>query len=458
MASSTVSGDWTEQYAGSQVDLGHLDLVFADEFNAPSVGASNVSPDAADWFAPVRPTFGSAAFVGPDAPVSPFTVAGGALTISMQQVGGRWQSGHMQSVNGDKQGFALEYGYFEMSAKFPAGAGSWPAFWLLPTDPSKPRVEIDIVEAYGDNDYDGHHAALHITPVAGGDLAAKFDKSDYTNVPGSMFDGQYHTYGAQVTPDWIIIYYDHNEITRFPSNDYIGQAFYMCVDLAMYPGEAARAAGRYDMTVDYVRAYADPAISSLQQSGTAGGDTLSGYDHNDTLSGGAGGDSLAGGGGFDAMNGNVGDDTLQGGAGDDWVLGGKDNDGLDGGPGNDLVYGNLGGDWCDGGDGDDIVRGGQGNDRVLGSAGNDWLSGDRGNDTVSGGAGADTFHASADCDLDYVTDFDRAEGDRVVVDAGVRYAVAQSGDDVVITLGAGHTLVLAHTQLAGLTGDWIGYA
>ena len=59
MASSTVSGDWTEQYAGSQVDLSHLNLVFDDEFNAPSVGVANASTDTADWFAPVHSTFGS---------------------------------------------------------------------------------------------------------------------------------------------------------------------------------------------------------------------------------------------------------------------------------------------------------------------------------------------------------------------------------------------------------------
>src|SRR5690242_7085708 len=124
MASSTISGDWTEQYAGSQADLSRLNLVFDDEFNAPSVGVSNSSTDSADWFAPVRPTFGSATFVSPAAAVNPFTLADGALTISMQQVNGQWQTGHMQTVNADKQGFALEYGYFEMSAKFPAGAGS----------------------------------------------------------------------------------------------------------------------------------------------------------------------------------------------------------------------------------------------------------------------------------------------------------------------------------------------
>ncbi|HEY3697180.1 family 16 glycosylhydrolase [Phenylobacterium sp.] len=459
-----------------------------------SVGVSNAGVDAADWYAPVRSTFGSATFVSPTSTVNPFSVADGALTISMQQVGGRWQSGHMQTVNSSGQGFALEYGYFEMSAKFPTGAGSWPAFWLLPTDSSKPRVEIDIVEAYGGNDFDGHHAALHVTPVAGSDLAARVDKSEYTNIPGSMFDGQYHTYGAMVTPDWIIIYYDRVELTRFASNDYIGTPLYMCVDLAMNSSEVAAASGKYAMTVDYVRAYADPNISSIQLSGTTAGDNLSGYAHNDTLNGGGGddtlqgglgddilnggtgndllvetqgsnrlrgddgADSLVGGAGFDDLNGNAGNDTVLGGGGADWVVGGKDDDVLDGGDGSDIVYGNLGNDWCDGGAGDDTVRGGQGNDMVRGGGGADWLSGDLGDDTLVGGAGADTFHASAQMGLDYVVDFNRAEGDRVTIDGGVAYTVAQSGPDVVIEVAGGQKMVLAHVQLSSLTGDWIFYS
>lgn len=198
--------------------------------------------------------------------------------------------------------------------------------------------------------------------------------------------------------------------------------------------------------------------------GGAGADTLSGGAGADTLYGGAdanylrgddGADSVTGGAAFDDINGNAGNDTASGGAGDDWVVGGKDNDSLAGDSGADIVYGNLGSDTCNGGAGNDIVRGGQQDDVLTGGAGDDWLSGDRDADTLTGGAGADVFHTFGDAGLDRVTDFNAAEGDRVQLDPGTQYAVAQVGEDTVITMAGGGQMVLVGVQLSGLTTGWI---
>jgi Ca2+-binding RTX toxin-like protein len=190
--------------------------------------------------------------------------------------------------------------------------------------------------------------------------------------------------------------------------------------------------------------------------GYAGADTLEGRDGDDYLRGDEGNDTIVGGSGFDDINGNMGDDTASGGLGNDWVVGGKDQDGLSGEQGDDIVYGNLGSDWCDGGVGNDTVRGGQDDDVVIGGDGADWLSGDRGGDTVTGGAGADVFHTFNDAGIDRVTDFNRAEGDRVQLDPGTSWTMDQVGQDVVITLGAGQSqMILLGVSKAALTGDWI---
>lgn len=189
--------------------------------------------------------------------------------------------------------------------------------------------------------------------------------------------------------------------------------------------------------------------------GGAGNDIITGREFADFLRGGDGNDSILGGGGGDDINGNTGDDTINGGAGEDWVSGGQNNDLLLGGAGNDLVLGNIGNDTIYGDSGNDTLRGGQHNDIIFGGDGNDWISGDLGDDTITGGAGADTFHIFAQSGLDLVTDFTRAEGDRVFIGDGSRYSVTQVGADVVIDLVGGTRMILANVQLSSLSDGWI---
>jgi serralysin len=188
----------------------------------------------------------------------------------------------------------------------------------------------------------------------------------------------------------------------------------------------------------------------------AGNDTIDGGTGTSYLRGEDGNDSIVGGAIFDDIQGNTGNDTERGGDGDDYVVGGKDNDVLFGENGLDLVYGNIGADTADGGAGNDIVRGGQDNDSISGGAGADFMSGDRGADTVSGGVGADIFHISTDAGSDQVLDFNLAEGDRVHLDPGATFSVAQVGADTVITLAASSDqMILVGVQMSSLTPGWI---
>lgn len=173
-----------------------------------------------------------------------------------------------------------------------------------------------------------------------------------------------------------------------------------------------------------------------------------------------GNDSIEGSDEFDDLHGNAGDDSLNGGKGDDWVVGGKGNDLLIGAEGRDIVYGNLGNDTCYGGaktsvGGGDLIRGGKGNDVLYGGPGDDWISGDRDADTLSGGAGSDIFHTFGDAGIDMVLDFSRAEGDRVQLEKGTAYTVAQVGADVAINMVGGAQMVLVGVDIGSLTGDWI---
>ena len=191
-------------------------------------------------------------------------------------------------------------------------------------------------------------------------------------------------------------------------------------------------------------------------SGDANADAVA--DSSNYIRGEDGNDSIIGGSGFDDINGNKGNDTAHGGLGNDWVVGGQDNDLLYGDNGNDIVYGNLGNDTLNGGDGDDWVRGGQGDDVIFGGAGNDLIWGDRGNDTITGGAGADIFHSFIGAGVDRITDFNYAEGDRLVIDGPAGFTLAQAGADGVVTLAGGDTVVLVGVNLDSLPSGWISIA
>jgi len=187
----------------------------------------------------------------------------------------------------------------------------------------------------------------------------------------------------------------------------------------------------------------------------AGADTVSGGDGDDVLQGNIGADSIAGGVGADVVYGGQDDDVLQGNTGADGLYGDKGSDTLAGGQDNDLVQGGLDRDHVSGDKGDDIVRGGQGDDVVLGGDGNDYVSGDLGSDTMTGGSGADLFHSFGAAGLDRITDFNRAEGDRLMLEPDTTYTLAQIGADTVINMGGGGQVILANVQLSSLSGDWV---
>ncbi|MGD1699278.1 calcium-binding protein [Dapis sp. BLCC M229] len=182
--------------------------------------------------------------------------------------------------------------------------------------------------------------------------------------------------------------------------------------------------------------------------GTSGSDNISALSSDDFASAGPGddvvvlgegSDTAIGGTGNDSIQGNRGDDSILGGAGDDCLRGGRDNDTVDGGEGNDILFGDRGDDIVSGGEGDDLVignsgldflegnagsdtlQGGKGTDSLDGGIGDDFLSGERGDDVLTGGAGADDFFffysADGSYGVDTLTDFNRDEGDRIVLAA-----------------------------------------
>jgi Ca2+-binding RTX toxin-like protein len=418
------STTWTENLKGTKLDLSGYKLTFDDEFNSLSIANGKT---AGNWYSGVHTDFGVASFARGSTALAPFSVSNGVLDIKMQQVGGKWQTGLLQSVDANSQGFKQSYGYFEMRAQFPTGAGAWPGLWLISDenrqDPTKPRIEIDTVEAYAADP--GLHTTIHYTPGANTpDIPSKIAGGDYENFKGSMFDGNFHTYGTMITPQWIISYYDGAEVARVAANDYTKSPFYMIFNLAMSDNGVKDPNAVYDMHVDYIRAYSNPAAVALGLGATAGDDVLTGSSANDTIDGLGGADRLIGRQGDDtyfvdnvgdvvveaagegtdtvnsavtyALSANVENLTLLGSAG----LGGIGNGGanaITGNAGNNALYGMAGDDVLTGGAGNDTLDGGTGADRMFGGAGDDVFYVDNSGDVVVEvpDGGNDTVHATA---------------------------------------------------------------
>lgn len=193
--------------------------------------------------------------------------------------------------------------------------------------------------------------------------------------------------------------------------------------------------------------------------GNAGFDFLNGGDGDDVLDGGHQSDNLYGEDGNDTLLGSYGFDRLFGGRGDDQLSGGDAGDGLFGQDGNDTLWGGEGGDRFFGGQGNDIFDGGTGEDTIYADAGFDTIIGGEGNDRLFGGFNADEFVFSDNHGNDTIEDFDAFNENEVLDLSNLRSmntfsdvlnAASQSGQDVVINTGSGHSIRLKNVRIEDL--------
>jgi beta-glucanase (GH16 family) len=194
---------------------------------------------------------------------NPFSIVNGTLQISAtssattgaNSLGLPYNSGIITSFNS----FHMQYGYFEISAKLPPGAGLWPAFWLLPDNLSWPP-EIDVLEQIGTATtiYQSLHfgtTSSSVTPVTVADTTAA-----------------YHTYAVDWEPDTITMYFDGQPTVSYPTPPDMNQPMYILINLAVgaagsWPGPPnGSTVFPANMNIDYVRVYASP--NSVNEGGS----------------------------------------------------------------------------------------------------------------------------------------------------------------------------------------------
>jgi len=253
----------TPVHEGQTIDLTGAKLTFSDDFNTPDIVRDG---GKGKWYTSVHGGFGGAKFLDYTKDDDTFRFKDGLLTIRMQNRGGKWVSGLIQSVDSKGHGFSQTYGYFEMRAQLPKGASNWPAFWLKSvnqfTAPSETRTEIDVFEGYGGGDPNGYHFTVHLWPAAKPDpsniVTKHWGKSCYRKIPDGLFDGQFHQFGIRTTPDWVIVYYDRQEIMRFESLPEFHKPLFILANLAYSSAETRTDMGPSDMAIDYIKVWSLP--------------------------------------------------------------------------------------------------------------------------------------------------------------------------------------------------------
>ncbi len=168
------------------------------------------------------------------------------------------------------------YGKFEISAKLPAGLGTWPAFWMMPAHSAyggwPNSGEIDIMEHVG-FDQDVVVQTVHNTAYHAGDGKGK-------STPTAGVSEGFHTYAVEWLPDKLIFsidgeesfVYDPTEYSDAPTKEIwpYDQPFYLLLNLA-FGGNWGGAQGTDDSyfpvqyEVEYVRVYQSPEITALTQ-------------------------------------------------------------------------------------------------------------------------------------------------------------------------------------------------
>jgi beta-glucanase (GH16 family) len=194
--------------------------------------------------------------------VNPFSVSNGVLDITASPgsnpLGLAYNSGVI-STQGD---FTQTYGYFEMRAELPQGAGMWPGFWLLSADQVWPP-EIDALEAFGAPNAHGEGGAnqMHYAVHA---LNPQQNDGGWATIPGNIYTA-YHTYGVDWEADFITYYVDGQQVGRVTTPAEAHKPMFLLANLAVggtWPGLATGETGQ--MQIDYIRAYStDPTTHAV---------------------------------------------------------------------------------------------------------------------------------------------------------------------------------------------------
>lgn len=220
---------FSDEFAGSSVDRAKWEVAFPDTsfWNATTPGGHLTNSDEPQAYDP-----------------SGLTVAASVLTMTMRDEstvpGLPYTSGMISSY----PSFNPLYGFFEARMRLDQTSGSWPAFWMFPTNQTWPP-EIDIMEFWGGAGASPARATYH--PAAGG--------YSFHDQPVDSVEN-WHTYGCLWEAGRVRFYVDGAMHFERVNADVSNTPMFLILNMAgdkLNPPSAASLP--ITAEVDYVRAW-----------------------------------------------------------------------------------------------------------------------------------------------------------------------------------------------------------
>lgn len=205
------------------------------------------------------------------------SVADGKLTIELRKEA-MGSNGYTSTRLVTKDKAEWKYAKIEVSAKLPAGKGTWPAIWMMPAEDKygtwPASGEIDIMEHVG-YDQGTVHATIHTESYYHGKNTQKGG-----TIPVTDCSEAFHVYSVEWLPDKLVFSMDGEEYFSYKPTDYktnptssewpFDESFYLIMNIAM-GGSWGGAQGIDEtlesakMEIDYVRVYQSPQVCDLER-------------------------------------------------------------------------------------------------------------------------------------------------------------------------------------------------
>jgi len=190
--------------------------------------------------------------------ITPFKMKSGILSLTaLKAEGDQLSASHglpyLSGMLNTSKSFSFTYGYVEMRARLPRGAGLWPALWLLPVKGGWPP-EIDIMEEIG-NRADRYYGSVHSSRNGGrSETVIPIDTVDLSK--------GYNTFGMKWDAQSIDWFLNGLKVATASTPPDINQPMYLLINLAIGghwagpPDDTTPFPAHFD--IDYIKVYSFP--------------------------------------------------------------------------------------------------------------------------------------------------------------------------------------------------------